>query len=123
LTGQPAALAAVLGLLLVGVKIVDDATDYDYDRSVGKPTVAVVVGRRRARRVANAVMVAAGLLVVALVLTGVLPPTAVAAAAAFGAVAAVADGADPEMATMLLVRGAYVFLAVLVVAVWFHPLG
>jgi len=31
--------------------------------------------------------------------------------------------ADPELATMLLVRGSYVFLAVLVAAVWFEPLA
>jgi len=38
-------------------------------------------------------------------------------------VAAFAARADPEIATMLLVRGCYVFLAVLVAAVWFRPLA
>jgi len=40
-----------------------------------------------------------------------------------GAVALFARRAGPELATMLLIRGSYLFLAVLVAAVWFRPLG
>jgi len=40
-----------------------------------------------------------------------------------GHVTLVARRADPELATMLLVCGSYVFLAVLVAAVWFEPLA
>jgi hypothetical protein len=44
---------------------------------------------------------------------------------AFGVVAAVARraGDDDRLATMLLVRASYLFLAVLVTAVWFRPLS
>jgi 1,4-dihydroxy-2-naphthoate octaprenyltransferase len=120
---RPLAFAAVLLVLLAGVKVVDDSQDYDYDRSIGKHTVAVVLGEQGARRVAFALMGAAMVGVVAFVAFAVFPPSAVAAVAAFGAVAAFAARADPEIATMLLVRGCYVFLAVLVAAVWFQPLA
>jgi hypothetical protein len=63
------------------------------------------------------------LLVVTLALLGPFPPTAVLAAVAFGAVAAIARRGDPTIATMLLVRGSYVFLAVLLVAVHWRPLA
>jgi 1,4-dihydroxy-2-naphthoate octaprenyltransferase len=119
---QPVAFAAVLLVLLAGVKVVDDSQDYDYDRSIGKHTVAVVLGERTARQVAFALMGAAMVGVGAVVALAVFPPSAVAAVGAFGAVAAFAARADHELATMLLVRGCYVFLAVLVAAVWFHPL-
>jgi len=35
----------------------------------------------------------------------------------------VAYRAEPRLATMLLIRGSYLFLAVLVAAVWFRPLA
>ena len=117
------ALAGVFLVTLAGVKVIDDSKDYDYDRSIGKRTVAVVLGLERARRFGFA-LVAGGLAaVVALAAAGVLPTSAVLAAFAFGAVAAVADRAEPETATMLLVRGAYVFLALLTVAVWYRPMS
>jgi hypothetical protein len=61
--------------------------------------------------------------VVGLSLVGVFPPASVAAVVAFGVVALLARraGEDDRLATMLLVRGSYLFLAVLVVAVWFRP--
>jgi lycopene cyclase domain-containing protein len=61
--------------------------------------------------------------VLTMAVEGVLPPSAPLAAVAFGLVAGVAYRADAKLATMLLVRGAYVFLAVLLVAVWFRPLA
>jgi lycopene cyclase domain-containing protein len=123
LEATPLALAGVFLVTLAGVKVIDDSKDYDYDRSIGKRTVAVALGLERARRVGFA-LVAAGLAaVVALAASGVLPTSAVLAAFAFGAVAAVADRAEPETATMLLVRGAYVFLALLTVAVWYRPMS
>ncbi len=61
-------------------------------------------------------------LVVTLAAVQLFPPTAVLAAVAFAAVAAIARRASPTIATMLLIRGSYVFLAVLVAAVWFEPL-
>ncbi|PSP55683.1 ubiquinone biosynthesis protein UbiA [Halobacteriales archaeon QS_1_67_19] len=119
----PLAFAAVFLVLLSGVKVIDDAQDFDYDRSIRKRTVAVAVGPRRARTLAYALMVAALVLVVAMASLAVFPPSSVAAVVGFGAVAAVARRADPELATMLLVRGSYVFLALLLVAVWFRPLA
>ncbi|WP_135854589.1 UbiA family prenyltransferase [Halorussus salinus] len=117
------AFAAVFLVLLSGVKVIDDAQDFDYDRSIEKRTVAVTLGPERARTAAYALMTTALLLVVALAALAVFPPSSVAAAAGFAAVAGVASRADPELATMLLVRGSYVFLALLLGAVWFRPLG
>jgi 1,4-dihydroxy-2-naphthoate octaprenyltransferase len=120
---QSLAFAAVLLVLLTGVKVVDDSTDYDYDCSIGKRTVAVALGRAAARRFAYGLMAAAMAGVVAFAALAVVPPSAVVAVGAFGAVAAFAARSGPEIATMLLVRGCYVFLAVLVAAVWFRPLA
>jgi 4-hydroxybenzoate polyprenyltransferase len=119
-----AGLAAVFLLLLTGIKIIDDEKDYDYDRSIDKRTVAVVLGPRRARRLALALLVAAmgGVIALAFAVPGI-PPTAAGAGAVFGAVLAVAYRAESKLATMLLIRGSYLFLAVLVAAVWFRPLA
>jgi 1,4-dihydroxy-2-naphthoate octaprenyltransferase len=118
------ALAAVFVTILSGIKVVDDAQDYEYDRSIGKRTVAVALGRQRARTAAYGLMATGSVAVVgmAALLPGV-PPGAGLAAGAFGVVAAVARRAEPKLATMLLIRGSYLFLAVLVAAVWFRPLA
>ena len=123
LAAVPLAFAAVFLALLSGVKVIDDAQDFEYDRSIDKRTVAVALGRRRARTAAYALMGIALLFVVAFAALAVFPPSSVAAVAGFGAVAVVARRADPELATMLLVRGSYVFLALLLAAVWFRPLA
>jgi len=117
-------LAAVLFVLLTGVKIVDDAQDYDYDRSIDKRTVVVVLGPRRGLSLGFALMGLALVLTVGLTVGDVapFPQSAVFSVFAFGAVAAVARGRPPRLATMLLVRGAYVFLALLVAATWFRPM-
>jgi 1,4-dihydroxy-2-naphthoate octaprenyltransferase len=117
-------LAAVFLVTLAGIKIVDDAVDYDYDRSIGKRTVAVAIGPRRAHHLAYLLM-AAGMaaVVLAAVLGPALPPGATAAPLAFALVAATAWRAPPDLATKLLIRGSYVFLAVLVAAVWVRPLA
>jgi lycopene cyclase domain-containing protein len=126
-TGQiavrPLAFALVFLVILAGVKIVDDAQDYAYDRSIGKRTVAVVLGRGRARRLASALSYAGGTLVVVFAVSGVFPPAASLAAVAFGVVLLFAQRGEATVATMLLVRGTYVFLALLVVAVWYRPLA
>ncbi|MFC7045096.1 UbiA family prenyltransferase [Halobacteriaceae archaeon GCM10025711] len=113
--------AGVVLVLLAGIKVVDDATDVAYDRSISKRTVTVVLGPSAAHRVAYALMVLGLVGVVGFVLAGVFPPSSVAAVVGFGAVALVARHADPELATMLLIRASYVFLALLVAAVWFRP--
>jgi 1,4-dihydroxy-2-naphthoate octaprenyltransferase len=123
LSATALAFCAVFLLLLSGVKVIDDSQDYEYDRTIAKTTVAVAVGRRRARRGAYALMAGALVTVAGFAAAGLFPPSAVAAVVAFAAVAAVAYRATDEVATMLLVRGAYVFLACLVAAVWFRPLS
>ena len=123
LAAVPLAFALVFLVLLSGIKIIDDAQDYAYDRSIEKRTVAVLVGPQRAYTLAYGLMMTALLVVVGFAVTRVFPPTAVLAALAFAAVGVVARRAEPELATMLLIRGSYVFLAVLVAAVWFEPLA
>lgn len=115
--------ALVFLVLLSGIKVIDDAQDYAYDRSIDKRTVAVSVGPDRADSVAYGLMATALTIVVGFALVGVFPPTAVIAAVAFGAIALIARRGTPEIATMVLIRGSYVFLAVLVAAVWFEPLA
>lgn len=117
------AFAVVFVVVLAGIKVVDDTTDYDYDRSVDKRTVAVVVGRDRARAVAGTLMGAGMVAVLALAATGVVPPGSAFATLPFVAVALVARRATAELATMLLVRASYLFFALLVVAVWLRPLA
>ena len=117
------AFALVFLVLLSGVKVIDDQQDYHYDCSIRKRTVAVAVGPERARTTAYALMALGLLLVIALALIRVFPPSSVLAAVAFGAVALVSRRADSEIATMLLVRGSYVFLALLLAATWFRPLA
>jgi 4-hydroxybenzoate polyprenyltransferase len=116
-------VAGVFVVLLAGVKVIDDASDYEYDRGIDKRTVAVALGRARARSLAYGLIATGLAMVVALVAVGPLPPGALAAAAAFATVAALTRTAGPELSTMLLVRGAYVFLALLAAAVWYHPLS
>ena len=123
LTAVPIAFALVFLTLLSGVKVIDDAQDYAYDRSIEKRTVAVAVGPDRALGVAYGLMAVALVAVVAFAVVRIFPPAAMLAALAFAAVALVARRADPELATMLLIRGSYVFLAVLVAAVRFDPIG
>ncbi|MGM0590076.1 MAG: UbiA family prenyltransferase [Halobacteriota archaeon] len=123
LTPTVVAFAAVFVVVLSGIKIVDDAQDYEYDRSIGKRTVAVALGRPRARQSAYAVMAVGLVTVVALAATPVFPPSVVVAPGAFALIAFLTRHADERLATMLLIRASYVFLAVLVVAVWFQPLS
>jgi 1,4-dihydroxy-2-naphthoate octaprenyltransferase len=119
----PLGFAVVFLTLLSGIKVIDDTQDYAYDRSIEKRTVAVVVGPDRAYSVAYGLMTVALLVVVAFAIARLFPLTSLLAVLAFVAVAGVARRADPELATMLLIRGSYVFLAVLVAAVRFDPLG
>lgn len=119
----PVAYAAVFLVLLSGVKVIDDAQDYSYDRTIDKHTVAVTLGLRRARRTAYGLMAIGLVAVIAFAVLGVFPLTAGLAVIAFSAVAVIAARAEPDLATMLLIRGSYLFLAVLVAAVWFRPLS
>jgi lycopene cyclase domain-containing protein len=85
--------------------------------------VAVVLGRDGARTVAGTLMGAGMVAVLALSATGVVPRGSAFAVVPFVAVALFARRADPETATMLLVRASYLFFALLVVAVWLRPLA
>jgi 4-hydroxybenzoate polyprenyltransferase len=117
------ALAGVFLVVLSGIKVIDDATDYDYDQSIGKRTAAVAIGPDAAYRAAYALM-ATGMVAVLGMAAGLrgVPPSAAGAPVVFGLVAVAARRAGPELATKLLIRGSYLFLAVLVGAVWFRPL-
>jgi len=118
------ALAAVFLVVLSGIKVIDDAKDYDYDRSIEKRTAAVAMGPDAAYRAAYALM-ATGMVAVLVLAAGLdgVPPGAAAAPVVFAAVALVARRAGPALATKLLIRGSYLFLAVLVAAVWFRPVS
>jgi len=123
LTPAVLAYAAVVTTILCGIKTIDDGTDYAYDRSIGKRTVAVVLGRRRARTLAHGLMGLGLAVTVGLAVAGVFPPSAGLAPVAFGVVLAISRRADEATATMLLIRGSYLFVALLVVAAWFEPLA
>ncbi len=114
------AFAAVFLVVLSGIKAIDDATDHDYDRSIDKRTAAVVLGPRRARTVAYGLMATGMVVVVALAAVDVFPPASAAAPLVFAVVAGFARraGEDDGLATKLLIRGSYLFMAVLVAAVW-----
>ncbi len=119
----PLAFALVLLVLLTGIKIVDDGSDAAYDRSIDKRTPAVLFGVEASRRGAFALMGLALFLTLALTIDGVFPLSAALAPPVFAVVAVYASRAEESVATMLLVRASYLFLAALVVAVWFDPLA
>jgi lycopene cyclase domain-containing protein len=123
IAADPLAFAGIFLVVLTGVKVIDDATDYEYDKSIDKRTVAVVLGRQQARSLAYWLMGLGLFGIVAFTIDGLFPVSAPLAVLAFGGVAVVAYDRDPETATMLLVRAAYLLLAVLVVAVFFRPLA
>jgi len=113
--------AAVFLAVLAGVKIIDDETDYDYDSSIDKATVAVALGRTRARSLAQGLLILGAIGVLWGAVSGLFPPAAPIAALVFLSVVFTARSAAAELATKLLVRGTYVFLALLIVAVWYRP--
>ena len=117
------AFAAVFLVLLSGVKVIDDAKDYDYDRSIRKRTVAVVLGRERARRSAHLLIALALCGVLAGAIFGLFPPSTALAVIAFGGVVLATRRLDPRRATEVLMRGSYLFLGLLFLAVLFRPLS
>ncbi len=58
MTGDAVALSVPVGLLAAAILVVNNIRDIDTDRRAGKRTLAVKLGRRRARRL-FAIMVAA----------------------------------------------------------------
>ena len=113
--------AGVFLAVLAGVKIIDDETDYEYDSSIDKRTVAVVLGRGRARTLAQGLLMLGAIGVLWGAVSGLFPPAAPVAALAFLSIVFIARSAPAGLATKLLVRGTYVFLALLIVAVWYRP--
>lgn len=115
--------AVVFLLILSGVSIIDDEQDYQYDRSINKRTVSVILGPQPGREFAQ-LLIALGLIGILWgAVSGIFPPSAPVAAIAFGAIAVVATRFEPELATMVLVRGAYVLLGLLFVSVVLQPLS
>ncbi|WP_435360794.1 UbiA family prenyltransferase [Haloarchaeobius sp. DFWS5] len=123
LTPVVVAFATVFLVVLSGIKVVDDAGDYAYDKSIQKRTVAVVIGHERARHLAFGLVGAGLVAVLGLTAMGVFPPSSVASVLVFLPVAWFAWRGTDELATMLLIRGCYVFLAALTVAVYYQPLS
>jgi 1,4-dihydroxy-2-naphthoate octaprenyltransferase len=117
------AFATVFLVLLSGVKVIDDAKDYEYDRSIRKKTAAVVLGRERARRSAHLLMALALVGVLAGAISGLFPPSTALAVIAFGGVALLTRRLEPRRATEVLMRGSYLFLGLLFLAVLFRPLS
>jgi len=117
------AFAAVFLVLLSGIKVIDDAKDRSYDRSIDKRTVAVVLGRERARQAAYGLVALALTGVLMGAIAGVFPPSTGLAVVAFAVVAATTRRLEPRRATEVLMRGSYVFLGLLFLAVWFRPLA
>ncbi len=123
LTPTVLGFALIFLVTIAGVKIIDDEQDYDYDRSIDKRTVSVLFGRWPARRIAGALMFLGLLGVLWGTIGGYFPPSSPLAGLVFATIVLIAIRAEPKIATMLLIRGAYLFLAVLFVAVWFRPLS
>lgn len=117
------ALAFVILVLLAGVKIIDDAQDFAYDRTIGKRTVAVVLGPRAAIRLAYLLMITAIVGLCGFAVHGTIPLSSAIAGVVFLPIAGVASRARPPLAIKLLIRGAYLVFAVLVAAVWYRPLA
>lgn len=115
--------AAVFLVILTGVKIVDDAQDTDFDQRINKRTVAVIYGHRNARNLSDSCFAVAVIAVLWGSVVGTFPAFSTFAALVFGIVAVIARRATPTIATQLLIRGAYLFLAVLIIAVAFRPLS
>lgn len=123
LSARALAFSLVFLVLLSGVKVIDDAKDYDYDRSIRKRTVAVALGREHARRSAHLLIALALVSVLAGAIFGLFPPSTALAVVAFGGVALATRRLEPRRATEVLMRGSYLFLGLLFLAVLFRPLS
>jgi lycopene cyclase domain-containing protein len=117
------AFCLVFLIVLSGVKIIDDAQDYHYDRSIGKRTAVVALGPGRAIEAAYGLILLGLVAVLWFTVDGYFPPTAILAALALAVVVSLTLYADATLSTMLLVRGTYVFFALLVIAAWYQPLA
>lgn len=121
IAGAVLAFAVVFFLLLGGIKTIDDTQDRAYDRSIGKPTMAVVFGRGGARIIAAILMTTGLVLVPVFAWFGLFPLATVVGVILFAPLAVLGLRAGPVIGTALLIRASYLFLALLVAAVWFDP--
>lgn len=119
ITAVALAYGLLFFLILTGMKIIDDASDYEYDRSIDKPTLAVVLGLATAHHLAYGVMIAALALAVVFIVLGLIPPSVIAAVVAFLAVISVTIGKGPKRTTEILIRGSYVFILLSALAEWY----
>lgn len=113
--------AGIFLIILIGVKIIDDEQDYRFDRSFGKNTVAVVIGRERARELTVGLFISSLVIVLWGTVTGVFPSGTPLAIGVFCVLAGIAIRKPAPIATMLLIRSVYVFFAVLLGILWFQP--
>ena len=97
-------LACVYVLLLAGVKVSVDLLDHEFDRSIDKRTLPVVLGPRRARAAAAALLGCSALLLAALSAAGVLSGAA-GLAAAFPLVSALASYVPDRERTVRIQMG------------------
>lgn len=123
LSPEVVAFGGIFMVILSGIKVIDDLKDHDYDRSISKKTAGVVLGVETARRAAYAIMGIGLLSVVFLSGLGLFPSSVLLAVVSFVAVGLVSQGVESEFATMALVRGAYLFLVLLIIGLWSHPVG
>lgn len=110
------AIAVALTLSLSATKVTIDRLDSDFDASIGKRTLPVVLGDRSAGRVAAVVHLVTGAVVGGFVTASILPPLALVAAIVSITEAAVVVGADPPRAVRIQMALAYPFTAVLLAA-------
>ncbi len=122
-SAEPLAFAAVLLVVLAGVKIIDDAQDFAYDRSIGKRSAVVALGPNDAIELAYGLLVGGVVLVLWFTVAGIFAPSAALAGLVLAAIVLPTVYADATVSTMLLIRGTYVFFAVLTVAVVYRPLA
>lgn len=120
LTTEAIGLAVVFLILLSGVKIIDDLQDYDWDRAHHKRTAGVAWGYARAHRLAIGLLVSSMVALGAFATLGIVDPLHTLAIVVFAPIVYVARRRSPRIQTMLLIRGSYLFLAVLIAVAWFE---
>ncbi len=113
--------AIVLVFVLMGVKIIDDEQDFVWDRSFGKRTISVVLGKGSGREIAAGLFLISGIVVLWGAVSGAFPRGSPIASCVFGALAVIALRKPAPVATMLLIRSVYVFFAVLLGILLFEP--
>lgn len=110
------AVAVVLAVSLSALKVSIDRLDREFDRTIDKRTLPVLLGDRRSAVVAAVIHVLVAVLVVAFAVASALPRAAVVAAAVPVADAVIAASASRRVAVRLQMALAYPFTAALLAA-------